>query len=133
MYGADVVHLSRIAGCIVVAVLSGCGREAVVPPAPSESGAGSPDVAQAWVGKWHGPEGTFLEIQVTGGRYTLEIANLDSSRTFAAEPDDRGLSFERRGVRETVRATDGTGTGMKWLADKTDCLVIKAGEGFCRD
>jgi hypothetical protein len=31
-----------------------------------------------------------------------------------------------------LRATDGAGTGMKWLADKTDCLVVAPGEGFCR-
>ncbi len=24
-------------------------------------------------------------------------------------------------------------TGMKWLLEKRNCLVIKQGEGFCRD
>jgi len=34
---------------------------------------------------------------------------------------------------ETIRATDGAGTGMKWLADRKDCLVVTVGsEGFCR-
>jgi hypothetical protein len=39
----------------------------------------------------------------------------------------------RDGTTETIRATDGAGTGMKWLANKTDCLVVTVGsEGFCR-
>ena len=44
------------------------------------------------------------------------------------------ISFERNGKTETIRATDGDGTGMKWLAGKKDCLVItKESEGYCRD
>lgn len=34
---------------------------------------------------------------------------------------------------ETIRATNGPGTGMKWLADKRNCFVIRPGEGFGRD
>ena len=47
-----------------------------------------------------------------------------------------GDSSTARGIwypTETIIATSGKGTGMKWLADKHDCLVIKPGEGYCRD
>ena len=47
--------------------------------------------------------------------------------------DQAVLEFERDGVQETVRAGDGDATGMKWLAGRKDCLVVKAGEGYCRD
>ena len=36
------------------------------------------------------------------------------------------------GKQEKIYATNGIGTGMKWLADKNDCLAIRPGEGFCR-
>jgi hypothetical protein len=34
---------------------------------------------------------------------------------------------------ESIRATDGPATGMKWLSDKSNCLTIRSGEGYCRD
>jgi hypothetical protein len=43
------------------------------------------------------------------------------------------IEFERDGKRESVRAGSGKETGMKWLLEKKDCLIIKTGEGFCRD
>jgi hypothetical protein len=43
------------------------------------------------------------------------------------------IRFERGGVRETIRKATGDQTGLKWLAGKQNCLVIKQAEGFCRD
>jgi len=43
------------------------------------------------------------------------------------------LRFERDGTAEVLRATRGADTGMKWLADKSNCLTVRAGEGYCRD
>ena len=34
---------------------------------------------------------------------------------------------------ETITATDGEATGMKWLLDKQNCLTVRSGEGYCRD
>jgi hypothetical protein len=34
---------------------------------------------------------------------------------------------------ESIHAGNGEDTGMKWLLDKKNCLIIKYGEGFCRD
>ena len=39
----------------------------------------------------------------------------------------------RDGRAESIAATTGDETGMKWLAGKTNCLTIKVGEGYCRD
>jgi hypothetical protein len=61
------------------------------------------------------------------------ISDLDGPRTFAATLRGNGLSFERNGIEENLRATDGKGTGMKWLEGKKDCLAVRPGEGFCRD
>jgi hypothetical protein len=110
---------------IVLAVLAaGCDR----PPDQA-----APSVPQAWMGRWTGPEGTWLEIGEVAGNYTVTIMNLDGARTFPGTAEAQGLSFERDGKRETLSATDGAGTGMKWLADKSKCIKVKTGEGFCRD
>lgn len=90
-------------------------------------------VPAAWMGRWNGPEGTYIDIAGTEGQYRVTIANLDGPREFPAAVTNGVLSFERDGVRETVRATDGAATGMKWLMDKKDCLTVKSGEGYCKD
>jgi hypothetical protein len=95
--------------------------------------AGRDAVPRDWLGRWPGPEGTWLDISLADGNYTLTIMNLDATRSFPAAAAGGGLSFQRDGVRESLRATDGAGTGMKWLAGKTTCLVVRPGEGFCRD
>lgn len=88
---------------------------------------------ESWLGKWDGPEGTSLQISAAQGSYAVTIKNLDGARTFQAAAGKDQLSFERDGVQETIRPTDGAGTGMKWLASKSRCLTVKLGEGFCRD
>ena len=118
-------------------VLVGCARQSppvatqATPPAPPPAAA-APAVPPEWLGRWTGPEGGWLEITEAGGSYTVTVMDLDSARSFPGIVDDQGLSFERNGVRETIRPSDGAGTGMKWLAEKTNCLKIKAGEGYCR-
>lgn len=87
----------------------------------------------AWTGRWLGPEGTFLEIAGSEGSYDLTIRDLDGPRRFTGVADGERIRFERGGRQETLQATDGTGTGMKWLAGKRDCLAVRAGEGWCRD
>ncbi len=87
----------------------------------------------AWLGSWTGPEGTQLSIAGGEGSYQLTIRNLDGPLTFPGVAVEVGIEFQRAGVTEVIRATDGAGTGMKWLADKRNCLVVRPGEGFCRD
>jgi len=90
-------------------------------------------LADQWSGKWIGPEGTFLEILKDGARYKVMIQSLDGSRTFQGVPVPTGIEFQRNGKTEIIRAGNGQDTGMKWLLDKKNCLVIRSGEGFCRD
>jgi hypothetical protein len=87
----------------------------------------------AWAGTWNGPEGTTLDIQGSKGVYRITIRNLDAARSFDGSAAGEGIAFERDGMREVIKATGGKETGMKWLADKHNCLTVKPGEGFCRD
>ena len=87
----------------------------------------------AWSGKWNGPEGTFLEISGSEGKYTIIIQDLDGPKTYQGIGSNNQIEFERNGATETLRATNGAETGMKWLADKTNCLTVRTGEGYCRD
>lgn len=127
----------------LVAALVGCHKAPTEPRAPQQAaatpaasapaastpGAAAPD---RWLGRWQGPEGTFLEITGNAGAYRVTVQNLDGPRTFDATGSGDSLGFTRDGVAETIRAGNGADTGMKWLADKRDCLVVKAGEGYCR-
>lgn len=130
-------------------VLAGCDRanaptgvQPTSPPTsvvPSASTASSetpstPDPAQAWTGRWIGPEGTYLQLDAAGpGQYEVRIKDLDAERKFAGVSKDGVLRFERDGKSETLQPTDGDATGMKWLAGKKTCLTVRAGEGYCRD
>jgi hypothetical protein len=89
--------------------------------------------ADPWLGTWFGPEGTFVDITRHGERYTLMVQTLDGPASYQAVLEDDALVFERDGKPLTLRRTDGKGTGMKWLADRKDCLTVAPGEGFCRD
>lgn len=93
----------------------------------------SPALTDSWRGKWNGPEGTFLEISGDEGKYTIVIQDLDGPKTYEGVNNQNQIEFERNGEKETIRASNGAETGMKWLADKLNCLTIHTGEGFCRD
>lgn len=102
--------------------------EPATPPAAPQTPA-----AASWLGKWIGPEGTFLELSEADGAYKVTIQSLDGPATYDAVAVEDRIEFQRNGTAETIRATSGAETGMKWLLDKKDCLTIKTGEGFCRD
>lgn len=119
----NIPRLASIAVIAGVVALSGCqDRAASVPPA-----------TDAWLGQWNGPEGTFLRLAGGGGQYEVTIRNLDGPRTFPGKAAGERIEFERDGVKESLRATNGAETGMKWLSEKKDCLTVRAGEGYCRD
>lgn len=90
-------------------------------------------IPDAWVGKWIGPEGTFLELARTGTGYAVTIQSLDGLARFDGNWAGDRIAFSRGGQAESIHASNGAETGMKWLADKKDCLTVKTGEGFCRD
>ena len=88
----------------------------------------------AWIGKWTGPEGLALDIEKTEapGSYKITVNLLDGANTYAGTADGDGIAFMRAGTRETIRAATGDDTGLKYLAGKPNCLMIKQAEGFCR-
>ncbi len=124
---------SLIAGTLTLAVAACQPPPATLPPAePANPAAAAAASTDAWVGRWQGPEGTYLDVAGGRGTYAITIKDLDRARTFPATASGDRITFQRDGVAETLRHTDGAGTGMKWLADASDCLTVKPGEGFCR-
>lgn len=89
--------------------------------------------ADAWLGKWIGPEGTFLVLSQHAGKYAVEIHSLDGPATYEGTAVGDRIEFVRDSKRESIHAGNGEDTGMKWLLDKKNCLIIKTGEGFCRE
>jgi hypothetical protein len=114
------------------ALVAGCAKNDAEPVADMKPAA-SVATADAWLGRWLGPEGTYLDVAGANGVYEITIMNLDGARTFSGSATGDGIAFERDGVRETLRATNGDETGMKWLAGKANCLTVNVGEGYCRD
>lgn len=102
---------------------------------PASSSPSGSDTASTdrWTGQWNGPEGTFLRLSGGQGRYDITIQDLDGPKPYQGRAVDDHIEFERQGKLETLRATDGQATGMKWLDGKKDCLTVRAGEGYCRD
>ena len=110
----------------------GAVERKVAAPAPKPTSKPTPD----YTGRWIGVEGMVLDIapKDTPGHYALTMQwDLDNKGIFDGTATSDTISFERNGVRETLRPTDGDATGLKYLAGKTDCLTVKPGEGYCRD
>ena len=53
--------------------------------------------------------------------------------TFKGEANEDGIAFTRPDGPQQLSAGNGEATGLKWLADKKDCLIVDTGEGYCRD
>ena len=87
-----------------------------------------------YLGRWTGIEGMYLIVAAKpGGGLTLEMQwDLDNNGTFDGTVTADGLRFMRNGVEETAVHSNGQATGLKYLADKIECLTIKQGEGYCR-
>src|SRR5580692_10618317 len=95
--------------------------------------AGGSVSAEKWLGKWNGPEGNFLLLSLNGRLYLVKIQSLDSLDTYEGVSTVDGIQFNRNGKTESDHAGNGEDTGMKRLLNKKNCLIIKYGEGFCRD
>jgi hypothetical protein len=85
------------------------------------------------VGQWTGPEGTFLRLEGSAGQYTITIQNLDGPASYQGISVGSQIEFDRNGRKESLHATNGVDTGMKWLSEKSVCLTVRPGEGYCRD
>jgi hypothetical protein len=90
------------------------------------------------IGRWIGVEGLNLTVSkgATGGRYFLKMqygTDTEMSGTFEGVGTPEGIAFVRPDGNHVLRASTGDETGLKYLAGKTDCLVVKVGEGYCRN
>jgi hypothetical protein len=133
-----VFRLIVLAACgILLSSVSACAKHDPQTAQPSGESMSAPASGSAqtdsWAGRWTGVEGTYLEISGGNGSYEITIKDLDTARTFKGSAVGDHIEFQRDDARESLRATNGDETGMKWLAGKTNCLTIKAGEGYCRD
>jgi hypothetical protein len=92
----------------------------------------------AWIGRWAGPEGLFLDIQPSPdgqpGHYAITNKdNLDRQDDYSGVADGSTIRFVRDGKDIALRPGKGGETGFKYLADKQDCLIAIPGvEGYCR-
>jgi hypothetical protein len=93
----------------------------------------SAQATDQWLGNWFGPEGTFLLLTGGNGKYEITIQNLDGPLTVQGLAAGSLIVFERNGVKEYLGARNGAETGMKWLSEKSNCLTVRSGEGYCRD
>ena len=127
-----------------LALLAACNQEAKDPAKPAPPSVQASLVPETpptdkWIGKWIGVEGLNLTIAkddtIGRGHYLLTMQyglDADDSGTFKGEATADGIAFTRPDGPQVLRAGDGEATGMKWLADKKDCLIVDTGEGYCR-
>jgi len=100
---------------------------------PSTATASTASTVDAWLGRWDGPEDTYLQLSRKGAQYVVTIKDLDGVTTYPGEVDGNRLRFLRNGKVELITAGDGEAAGMKWLLSKKHCLLTRKGEGWCRD
>ncbi|CRM05937.1 MULTISPECIES: membrane lipoprotein lipid attachment site-containing protein [Pseudomonas] len=127
-----------------LALLTACNEQAKDAPKPAPASVQATLVPEhpptdKWVGQWVGVEGLNLTIAkddaIGRGHYRLTMQyGLDAtdSGTFKGEANEEGIAFVRPDGPQLLRAGDGEATGLKWLADKKDCLIVNTGEGYCR-
>jgi len=109
-------------------------HEAMPDSAAAVNGSGSTLTAQAYSGRWQGVEGTYMIITPKdNAEFDLIIADLDGPKTYKGMLQADGLHVKRDGEDLIVRPGNGAATGMKWLSDKKDCVIVAANEGYCRD
>ncbi|MBW4331883.1 hypothetical protein KY084_13500 [Stakelama sp. CBK3Z-3] len=92
-----------------------------------------------WIGKWVGVEGTYLDIKKptdedSEADYELTMQyDLDHKGTFDGTATDHGIAFSRPDGNHVLKKATGDQTGLKYLAGKRNCVMVKQGEGYCRD
>jgi hypothetical protein len=137
-------HIAPLAALLLIAACAKPAPENVVAnnitdpditEVADDSGGGEGPTAVAdWNGKWVGVEGLVLVIApgATADTRKLKITLLDGTKDYVGTVKNEAIEFTRDGKIETIHAGTGAETGLKYLAHKDDCLIIKPGEGFCR-
>jgi hypothetical protein len=71
---------------------------------------------------------------VEPGMYQLQMqSGQEMLGTYIGEDNAQGIRFTRNGEQLILRSATGPETGMKWLEQSKSCLMVKQGEGYCRD
>lgn len=141
-----------LSGVAALILLSGCEKAAAPAPETTETTvvpdetmpaeeAAPTDPATAphrfadWAGKCTGVEGMFVTITPgEPGKYKLEMqSDLDTKGTYDGSDSEHGIKFKRGTEELSLRRGSGDETGLKYLAGKKECLIVKDGEGYCRD
>ena len=138
MYRRQILVATAIS-CLLV---SACKKVEEVPVAdateavtvPEQTVTAMVDVAD-WAGKWTGPEGLYVIVTPgTEGKIALEMqSDLDTKGSYEGTATADGISFKRGDEMLMLKQATGDQTGLKYLAGKKNCLMVKSGEGFCRD
>ncbi|WP_242125041.1 hypothetical protein [Sphingobium sp. Sx8-8] len=155
--GSSKIAYAVLPALLAGASLGGCGKsvdngstgnnaaqssavEAIEEPdavnAPTHEAARLP--TDDWAGRWTGPEGLFLDIQPSPdgqpGHYAITNKdNLDRQGDYDGVADGSTIRFVRDGKDLAIRPGKGVETGFKYLAGKSDCLILVPGkEGYCR-
>ncbi len=135
---APLAALLLIAACAKPApenaVVSNIADPDITEVADDSGGSEGPTAVADWNGIWVGVEGLVLIIApgATADTRKLKITLLDGTKDYVGTVKGDEIDFTRDGKVETIHAGTGAETGLKYLADKDDCLIIKSGEGFCR-
>ncbi|WP_237234003.1 hypothetical protein [Sphingopyxis granuli] len=146
-----------LAAPVALALLAGCEKAEApalaptdttevpvetVPPIDTTTPDAGTDPATAshrfasWAGKWTGVEGMYVTITPAAepGKYKLEMqSDLDTKGTYDGQDSEHGIQFRRGGEQLSLHRGNGDETGLKYLAGKQQCLIVKQGEGYCRD
>ena len=143
-----------LASAAALVLLAGCGKAEAPAPAPAdttttevpdetvptetataEDPATAPHRFASWAGKWIGVEGMYATITPgEPGKYKLEMqSDLDTKATYDGTDSEHGIKFKRGTEELSLRRGNGDETGLKYLAGKKECLIVKSGEGYCRD
>jgi hypothetical protein len=124
-----------IAVLLGVAACKGKQDGSATGSAPGAKVAVPPERAQTdkWMGKWNGPGETYLILAPQGNNYLITIRSNESLSTYEGKPATHRITFERQSVKESVRPGSAKDAGVAALADKSDCMVVKPGEAYCRD
>lgn len=103
------------------------------PAIPAVKPVTAKDPRSQWLGKWTGPEGTYLQLSRLANAYRIVIQSLDGQRRFTGKPlGKERIQFQRDGKTLQIRAGKVQTTGMKWLTPKQNCPIIESGKGYCR-
>jgi len=86
-----------------------------------------------YLGVWHGPVGSQLQIQAQGAEFDLLFVSGEERHHVAGTVSNGALTFVRGGRVYVLTRGDGEATGVASLSRKTRCLIIMTGDAYCRD